>query len=138
MTAVPERRCTQLLRSWRRYNLGNAGVAELADAQDLKSCGTYTPVPVRFRSPALVKSRGNVDFTVFPLLFWLVHFIKQNYQGTWLIKSPESKHLILLSAVLPPHSRNFRTGRQGTVPGCPVISIPGIRSASGSGEIHIS
>ena len=30
-----------------------AGVAELADAQDLKSCGTYTPVPVRFRSPAL-------------------------------------------------------------------------------------
>ena len=23
-----------------------AGVAELADAQDLKSCGTYTPVPV--------------------------------------------------------------------------------------------
>ena len=32
--------------------IGNAGVAELADAQDLKSCGTYTPVPVRFRSPA--------------------------------------------------------------------------------------
>ena len=31
-----------------------AGVAELADAQDLKSCGTYTPVPVRFRSPALL------------------------------------------------------------------------------------
>ena len=30
-----------------------AGVAELADAQDLKSCGTYTPVPVRFRSPAV-------------------------------------------------------------------------------------
>ena len=29
-----------------------AGVAELADAQDLKSCGTYTPVPVRSRSPA--------------------------------------------------------------------------------------
>ena len=29
-----------------------AGVAELADAQDLKSCGTYPPVPVRFRSPA--------------------------------------------------------------------------------------
>ena len=33
-----------------------AGVAELADAQDLKSCGTYTPVPVRFRSAALIKS----------------------------------------------------------------------------------
>ena len=29
-----------------------AAVAELADAQDLKSCGTYTPVPVRFRSSA--------------------------------------------------------------------------------------
>ena len=28
-------------------------MAELADAQDLKSCGTYTPVPVRFRSPAV-------------------------------------------------------------------------------------
>ena len=32
-----------------------AGVAELADAQDLKSCGTYTPVPVRFRSPAYLE-----------------------------------------------------------------------------------
>ncbi len=30
-----------------------AAVAELADAQDLKSCGTYTPVPVRFRFAAL-------------------------------------------------------------------------------------
>ena len=29
-----------------------AAVAEQADAQDLKSCGTYTPVPVRFRSAA--------------------------------------------------------------------------------------
>ena len=34
----------------------NAAVAELADAQDLKSCGTYTPVPVRFRSAAFNKS----------------------------------------------------------------------------------
>ena len=34
----------------------NAGVAELADAQDLKSCGTYTPVSVRFRSPAYLKN----------------------------------------------------------------------------------
>ena len=33
-------------------DLKYAGVAELADAQDLKSCGTYPPVPVRFRSPA--------------------------------------------------------------------------------------
>ena len=32
----------------------NAGVAELADAQDLKSCGGDI-VPVRFRSPALQK-----------------------------------------------------------------------------------
>ena len=30
----------------------DAAVAELADAQDLKSCGTYTPVPVRFRFAA--------------------------------------------------------------------------------------
>ena len=30
-----------------------AAVAEQADAQDLKSCGTYTPVPVRFWSAAL-------------------------------------------------------------------------------------
>jgi hypothetical protein len=29
-----------------------AGVAELADAQDLKSCGPSRIVPVRFRSPA--------------------------------------------------------------------------------------
>ena len=30
-----------------------AVVAELADAQDLKSCGTYTPIRVRFPLPAL-------------------------------------------------------------------------------------
>jgi hypothetical protein len=29
-----------------------AGVAELADARDLKSLGLTRPVPVRFRSPA--------------------------------------------------------------------------------------
>ena len=46
-----------------------AAVAEQADAQDLKSCGTYTPVPVRFRSAAVVKSRRNVDFTAFLLFF---------------------------------------------------------------------
>ena len=33
-------------------NLVHAEVAELADAQDLKSCETYTFVPVRFRSSA--------------------------------------------------------------------------------------
>ena len=37
----------------------NAAVAELADAQDLKSCGTYTPVPVRFRSAAFLIIRLN-------------------------------------------------------------------------------
>ena len=46
-----------------------AGVAELADAQDLKSCCRNT-VPVRFRSPAFVKSRRNVEFTAF--LFFLL------------------------------------------------------------------
>ena len=41
-----------------------AAVAELADAQDLKSCGTYTPVPVRFRSAAVLKgiTRSVVPF----------------------------------------------------------------------------
>ncbi len=42
----------------------HAGVAELADAQDLKSCGTYTPVPVRFRSPAFMmreKKTENIE-----------------------------------------------------------------------------
>ena len=37
---------------WSHYNY-YAGVAELADAQDLKSCCSNT-VPVRFRSPAFV------------------------------------------------------------------------------------
>ena len=46
-----------------------AAVAELADAQDLKSCGTYTPVPVRFRSAALVTNGRNVEFTAFLLFF---------------------------------------------------------------------
>ena len=34
------------------YSIGQAGVAELADAQDLKSCGSNI-VPVQFRSPAV-------------------------------------------------------------------------------------
>ena len=38
----------------------NAAVAELADAQDLKSCGTYTPVPVRFRFAALKRLEYNL------------------------------------------------------------------------------
>ena len=43
--------------------IGYAAVAELADAQDLKSCGTYTPVPVRFRFAALKETLPcNVSF----------------------------------------------------------------------------
>ena len=53
----------------RKPNARNAAVAEQADAQDLKSCGTYTPVPVRFRSAAVGKSERNVEFTAFLLFF---------------------------------------------------------------------
>ena len=35
--------------------MGNAGVAELADAQDLKSCCSDT-VPARFRSAAFIQN----------------------------------------------------------------------------------
>ena len=56
--------------------LRNAAVAEQADAQDLKSCGTYTPVPVRFRSAAVGKSERNVEFTTF-LLFFLFQKIDE-------------------------------------------------------------
>ena len=48
-----------------QFHIDYAGVAELADAQDLKSCGTYTPVPVRFRSPALSKNGLNTLFKLF-------------------------------------------------------------------------
>ena len=40
-----------------------AEVAELADAQDLKSCETYTFVPVRFRSSAPYFMRDNDNRT---------------------------------------------------------------------------
>ena len=43
------------------FSIRDAGVAELADAQDLKSCGTYTPVPVRFRSPALSDNQKGIQ-----------------------------------------------------------------------------
>ena len=49
--------------------LKNAAVAELADAQDLKSCGTYTPVPVRFRSAAVVEREKRLDDSV-SLIFY--------------------------------------------------------------------
>ena len=52
----------------------NAAVAEQADAQDLKSCGTYTPVPVRFRSAAVLKSERNVEFTAFLFFFCFQKF----------------------------------------------------------------
>ena len=45
----------------------DAAVAELADAQDLKSCGTYTPVPVRFRFAALKKR-----MLIFNILFFIL------------------------------------------------------------------
>ena len=47
-----------------RAGLTNAGVAELADAQDLKSCRSNT-VPVRFRSPAFEEMLKNQRFLIF-------------------------------------------------------------------------
>ena len=46
-----------------------AAVAELADAQDLKSCGTYTPVPVRFRFAAVRNESKVLKFQCFALFF---------------------------------------------------------------------
>ena len=42
-----------------------ARVAELADAQDLKSCGV-TPVPVRFRSRARIFIRTVIQYFLCP------------------------------------------------------------------------
>ena len=64
-----------------------AAVVELADAQDLKSCGTYTPVPVRFRSAALVKDGRNVGFTTF-LLFFCFKKVEP-LMGCWLMEKHE-------------------------------------------------
>ena len=47
----------------------DAAVAELADAQDLKSCGTYTPVPVRFRFAAVRNESKVLKFQGFALFF---------------------------------------------------------------------
>ena len=52
-----------------------AAVAELADAQDLKSCGTYTPVPVRFRFAAFKFLKRNVEESAFLLFFSI--FVKR-------------------------------------------------------------
>ena len=48
-----------------------AAVAELADAQDLKSCGTYTPVPVRFRFAAVRNESKVLKIQGFALFFIL-------------------------------------------------------------------
>ena len=50
-----------------------AGVAELADAQDLKSCRSNT-VPVRFRSPALKRKR----LKTFPFLLLFFKFTRNH------------------------------------------------------------
>ena len=56
-----------------------AAVAEQADAQDLKSCGTYTPVPVRFRSAA-VKRSGREIFEIQRFLsFFLNVYVKVHF-----------------------------------------------------------
>ena len=52
VTATSSLGCTERFAFARKHF---AGVAELADAQDLKSCRSNT-VPVRFRSPALNES----------------------------------------------------------------------------------
>ena len=49
-----------------QFHIGYAAVAELADAQDLKSCGTYTPVPVRFRFAA-VREKESVEKSTFSI-----------------------------------------------------------------------
>ena len=49
-----------------------AGVAELADAQDLKSCGTYTPIRVRFPLPAFTYLGFNLYMLIeYVLLSWI-------------------------------------------------------------------
>ena len=49
-------------------NNAYARVAELADAQDLKSCGGDI-VPVRFRSPASFKGSEMLEKSTFPAFF---------------------------------------------------------------------
>ena len=46
---------------FRSINYSYAGVAEMADAQDLKSCGRLTTVPVRFRLSAPLAPVAQLD-----------------------------------------------------------------------------
>ena len=57
----------------------SAGVAELADAQDLKSCCSNT-VPVRFRSPA-VKEEETLNESMFPLFSLRIILLLVLFEG---------------------------------------------------------
>ena len=59
-------------------NARNAAVAEQADAQDLKSCGTYTPVPVRFRFAAVAKKLQTLMDEEFEAFFFEIIIKNRN------------------------------------------------------------
>ena len=63
-------------------------MAELADAQDLKSCGTYTPVPVRFRFAAV---RELLHFVA--VLFFYIHRIFLNSNRNPMRTRKERKNM---------------------------------------------
>ncbi len=66
------------------YNM-HAAVAELADAQDLKSCGGDI-VPVRFRSAALTLSASNP----YRIRAWGISFFEKMYVHAWFEKLDDS------------------------------------------------